>query len=94
MFGLGPRFGSPPEIISIAAQSWVSLFTPDHASTASSLFSTAFWPFSMIHKEVESGALISLAQTYAQEAQRGAIYVMSRAVTSQDLTDIGTMDIY
>jgi len=49
-------------------------------------------PFSMIHQEVQSGALISLANTYGKEPLQVAVYADSRMSTAQSLMEVWTQD--
>ena len=49
-------------------------------------------PFSMIHQEVQSGALISLANTYGKEPLHVAVYADSRMSTAQSLMEVWTQD--
>ena len=50
-------------------------------------------PFSMVHQEIESGALISLANRYGQEALQVAIYADNKVEITKMLIDMWTKDI-
>ena len=45
-------------------------------------------PFSMVHQEIESGALISLAQRYGKEPLRVVVYADSTAQMARDLVTL------
>lgn len=50
-------------------------------------------PVSMIHQEIESGALISLANQYGQEPLRVVIYADYRVEIAKDLMALWTKDV-
>ena len=47
----------------------------------------------MVHQEIESGALISLANRYGQEALQVAIYADNKVEIAKMLIDMWTKDI-
>ena len=47
-------------------------------------------PFSMVHQEVQSGALISLANAYGKEPLQVAVYADARMPTAQSLMELWT----
>jgi len=49
-------------------------------------------PFSMVHREIESGALISLANTYGQERLQVAIYADHKVEITETLMGLWTKD--
>ena len=50
-------------------------------------------PFSMVHQEVQSGALISLANAYGKEPLQVAVYADARMPTAQSLMELWTKQL-